>query len=231
MSRPVKTRPYDATRRRAKARENRAAILDAARRLFLAEGYARTSIAAVAEEAGVSPDLIYRRFSNKKGLVVELLNYAVTGELDSPKVLEQKRVRATLAEPDQRRQLAMFAGDIAERVERAQAIDDVIRSAGEVDAEIAEMYTKMHRTRLRNIRGLVEAVAAHGPLRDGLDVDTATTTVWMLVGPASRRQLVDTIGWSQDQYAAWLHDAVENYLLGTPTTSETGTPTHGAPSA
>ena len=38
MPRPVKTRPYDATRRREKARENRAGILDAARRLFLADG-------------------------------------------------------------------------------------------------------------------------------------------------------------------------------------------------
>lgn len=220
MSRPVKTRPYDATRRREKARENRARILDAARRLFLADGYARTSIAAVAEEAGVSTDLIYRHFGNKKGLVVELLNYAVTGELDSPKVLDQERVRTTLDEPDQRRQLAMFADDIADRVRRAQAIDDVIRSAGEVDAEIAEMHTKMHRTRHRNIRALVEAVAAHGPLRDGLDVETATTTVWMLVGPATRRQLVDGIGWSHEQYAAWLHDAVENYLLGAPQTAE-----------
>lgn len=220
MSRPVKTRPYDATRRREKARENRAAILDAARLLFLADGYARTSIAAVAEEAGVSADLIYRRFANKKGLVVELLNYAVTGELDSPRVLDQARVRATLDEPDQRRQLAMFADDIADRVRRAQAIDDVIRSAGEVDAEIAEMHAKMHRTRHRNIRGFVEAVAAHGPLRDGLDVETATATVWMLVGPATRRQLVDGIGWSQEQYAAWLHDAVESYLLGGPEAAE-----------
>jgi AcrR family transcriptional regulator len=216
MSGPVKTRSYDSTRRREKARENRVAILDAARRLFLADGYARTSIAAVAKEARVSPDLIYRHFSNKKGLVVELLNYAVTGEVDAPKVLDQERVRAALAEPDQRRQLAMFAVDIAGRVARAQPIDDVIRSAGEVDAEIAEMHAKMHRTRLRNLRGLVEAVASHGPLRSGLDVETATATVWMLAGPETRRQLVDGVGWSQEQYAAWLHDAVENYLLGAP---------------
>jgi AcrR family transcriptional regulator len=220
MPRPVKTRPYDSTRRREKARENRLAILDAARRLFLANGYARTSIAAVAREARVSPDLIYRHFSNKKGLVVELLNYAVTGEVDAPKVLDQEQVRAALTEPDQRRQLAMFAVDIAGRVARAQPIDDVIRSAGEVDAEIAEMHAKMHRTRLRNLRGLVEAVASHGPLRGGLDVETATATVWMLAGPETRRQLVDGVGWSQEQYADWLHDAVENYLLGTPQTTE-----------
>ena len=217
MPRPVKTRPYDSTRRREKAAGNRVAILEAARRLFLADGYARTSIAAVAHAAGVSPDLVYRHFANKKGLVVELLNYAVTGELDAPEVLDQKRVRATLNEPDQRRQLAMVARDIAERVARAQPIDDVIRSAGEVDPEIAEMHAKMHRTRFRNLRGLVEAVASHGPLRDGLDIETATATVWMLAGPETRRQLVDVVGWSQEQYAAWLHDAVESYLLGRPT--------------
>lgn len=216
MPRPVKTRPYDSTRRREKAAGNRVAILDAAQRLFLADGYARTSIAAVAQEAQVSPDLIYQHFRNKKGLVVELLNYAVTGELDAPKVLDQERVRAVLDEPDQRRQLAMFAVDIAARVARAQPVDDVIRSAGEVDAEIAEMHATMHRTRLRNLRELVEAVASRGPLRDGLDVETATATVWMLASPGTRRQLVDRLGWSQDQYAAWLHDAVENYLLGGP---------------
>lgn len=220
MPRRVKPRAYDSTRRREKARANRVAILDAARRLFIADGYARTSIAAVAKEAGVSPDLIYRLFSNKKGLVVELLNYAVTGELDAPKMLDQERVRDVLTEPDQRRQLALFAVDIAERVARAQPIDDVIRSAGEVDAEIAEMHAKMHRTRIRNLRGLVEALASHGPLRDGLDVETATATVWMLVGPATRRQLVDGVGWSQDRYAAWLHDVLDTYLLDAPRVAE-----------
>ncbi len=216
MPRPVKTRPYDSTRRREKARENRIAILDAARRRFLADGYARTSIAAVAEEAGVSPDLVYRHFGNKKGLVVELLNYAVTGDLDAPKVLDQERVRAVLGEPDQRRQLATFADDIAGRVARAQPIDAVIRSAGEVDAELAEMHAAMRRTRLRNLRRLVETVASHGPLREGLDVETATATVGVLASPETRRQLVDHGGWSQDRYATWLHDAVESYLLGAP---------------
>lgn len=127
----VKTRPYDSSRRRQEARKNRLAILDAAPRLFLVDGYARTSIAAVAKEARVSPDLVYRH-DRTKALVLDLLNCAVTGELDAPKVLEPERFRAVLNEPERRRQLAMFAVDIAGRVESAQPIDHVIRSAGEV---------------------------------------------------------------------------------------------------
>ncbi len=148
--------------------------------------------------------------------MVELLNYAVTGELDSPKVLDQERVRTVLAEPDHRRQVAMFAADVAGRMARAQPIDDVLRSAGEVDAEVAELQARMHRTRLRNLRELVVAVASHGPLRGGVDIETATATVWVLAGPDTRRQLVEGVGWSQEQYAAWLHDAVESSLLGAP---------------
>jgi AcrR family transcriptional regulator len=214
---PVKPRPYDSSRRREKARENRLAILDAARRLFLTEGYARTSIASVAKEAKVSPDLVYRHFTNKKGLVVELLSYAVTGEPDAPEVLTQERVRALLDEPDQRRQLALSAADIAERVARAQPVDDVVRSAGEVDADIAERHAELHRRRLRSLHQLVETVASRGPLRDGLDVETATATVWVLASPATRRQLVENLGWSQERYATWLHEAMENYLLGATT--------------
>jgi hypothetical protein len=49
-----------------------------------------------------------------------------------------------------------------------------------------------------------------------VDIDTATVTVWALAGPDTRRQLVEGAGWSQEQYAAWLHDALESYLLGAP---------------
>ena len=213
MERPVKTRTYDASKRQARAAQNRRAIVEAAHARFLAEGYARTSVAAVAADAGVSEDLVYRHFTTKRGLLVEVLGFAVTGEVDSPKVLDQEGPRATFAETDQRRQLAMFAADIAGRIARARPIDDVIRSAAEVDDELAARRRAMHRTRLRNLTAMVESLASHGPLRDGLDVDTAAATVWALCGPDMHRMLVADLGWSQSRYAAWLHDTLEATLL------------------
>lgn len=213
MERAVKTRTYDASKRQARAAENKRAILEAAHARFLADGYARTSIAAVAQDAGVSEDLVYKHFTNKRGLVVEVLNFAVTGEVDSPKVLQQERPREVLAEPDQRRQLRMFAADIAGRIGRARPVDDVIRSAAEVDPELAKKHRSMHRTRLQNMTAVVESLAAHGPLRDGLDVDSAAATVWLLCGPDTHRKLTEELGWSQERYAAWLHDTLQAELL------------------
>lgn len=209
----VKTRAYDASRRRAQAAENRRGILRAAHELFLQHGYARTSLAAVAATAGVSNDLVYKTFGSKRQLVIEVMNFAATGEADSPKVLDQAGPQAVRAETDQRRQVEMFAADIAGRISRIRPVDDVIRSAGEVDPELAERRGAMQRTRLANLRAFVEWLSANGPLRDGLTVDDATATVWSLAGPDMHRLLVDDLGWDHQHYAAWLHDTLEAALL------------------
>ncbi len=213
MSEPVKTRRYESAVREQRARANREAILQAARDRFLAGGYLRTSVASVAVEAGVSEDLIYLLFKNKRGLLVEVLNFTVTGEVDSPRVLEQQRPLAVRDEQDQRRQIAMFAHDIARRVDRARPIDDVMRSAAEVDEAVAEKHRSMHTTRLANLTQFVHWVTANGPLREGLSVDEAAATVWALASPDMHRMLVDGLGWDIDGYAEWLRRTLEAALL------------------
>jgi len=213
MTEPVKARPYRSPLRAERARANREAILRAAHRMFLADGYARTVVAAIATEAGVSEDLVYKLFGNKRGLVVEVLNFAVTGVDGSPPVLEQDKPRQVRAEKDQRRQLAMFAEDISERTSRARPVDDVIRSAGEVDPTLAAKRAEMHRTRLSNLRAFVGWVSANGPLRPGVDEEQAAATVWTVTGPDVHRLLVDELGWSHEQYHAWVHSTLEAALL------------------
>lgn len=62
-----------------RAAAKRRQIADAARQLFLTEGYARTSMDAVTEAAGVSKQTLYAYFPGKE----ELLREVVTGELQS----------------------------------------------------------------------------------------------------------------------------------------------------
>ena len=207
------TRRYHSPLRQERARANREAILRAAHERFLAEGYPRTTIAAVARDAGVSPDLVYRLFESKRRLLVEVLNFAVTGDADSPAVLDQPGPQAVRAETDQRRQVALFAEDIAMRTARARPVDDVFLSAGAVDPEIAAKHTAMHRTRLRNLAAFTEWLAGNGPLRPGLDVEEAAATAWVLTGPVVHRLLGDELGWDQERYAAWVRRTVAAALL------------------
>jgi AcrR family transcriptional regulator len=213
MDEPVKTRAYHSPLREERARANREAVLRAAHDLFLAHGYARTSVNAIAQAAGVSEDLVYKLFVNKRGLVVEVLNFAVTGVDQSPRVLDQEGPRRVREEPDQRRQLAMFAEDISGRTSRGRPVDDVIRSAGEVDPVLAAKRSEMHRERLANLRVFVGWLGANGPLRDGLDPDEAAATVWTVTGPDVHRLLVDELGWDHGHYRAWVHRTLEAALL------------------
>ncbi|WP_326701490.1 TetR/AcrR family transcriptional regulator [Streptomyces sp. NBC_01754] len=58
---------------RADAARNRLRILDAARRLLAADGFADLSLDTVAKEAGVGVGTVYRRFRNRAGLVYALI--------------------------------------------------------------------------------------------------------------------------------------------------------------
>jgi AcrR family transcriptional regulator len=214
MSDPVKSRrPYHSPVREERARANREAILRAARERFVADGYPRTSVASIAADAGVSEDLVYVLFTTKRHLLVEVLNFTVTGELDSPLVLEQHGPRAGREEKDQSRQIAMFASDISRRTNSARPIDDVMRSAALVDESVAEKHREMHATRLANLTQFVTWVAANGPLREGVSVEEAAATVWTLTGPDVHRLLVDDLGWDLERYTTWVQRTLEDTLL------------------
>src|SRR5712671_4820961 len=84
MSSVNSKRRYDSSRRAAQARQTRAAVVEAARQLFLHDGYAGTTIAAVAAEADVSVETIYKAFGGKPGLVRAICAAALAGEGSVP---------------------------------------------------------------------------------------------------------------------------------------------------
>ncbi|MFE9577035.1 TetR/AcrR family transcriptional regulator [Nocardia sp. NPDC006044] len=67
------------TRAESQAR-TRADLVEAAERLFLAQGYHATSIAAIAAEAGRTIGAVYSNFENKESLCYEVIRQRVTTE-------------------------------------------------------------------------------------------------------------------------------------------------------
>ncbi|MEO7663675.1 MAG: helix-turn-helix domain-containing protein, partial [Candidatus Limnocylindrales bacterium] len=72
-------RRYDSSRRRAQAARTQQDVIEAARRLFLADGYGQTTVSAIAEAAGVSTETIYKAFGGKPGLVRALVSKSLEG--------------------------------------------------------------------------------------------------------------------------------------------------------
>lgn len=213
MAKVKSERRYDSARRKEQARQTRAAILEAAQRLFAERGYASSTIEAIAAEAGVAVDTVYASFGSKRGVLSKLMDVRVGGDDQPVGVLDRPGPQAVRREPDQRRQVATFAADITSIIERARPVDDIIRSAAAVDGEVATMRSRLHETRFQNMRQFVAWLAANGPLREGLSEDDAAAIVWSLTSPEMHRLLRVDRGWSPERYTEWLAETVTRTLL------------------
>src|ERR687888_850381 len=144
MSEPVKsTRRYDSPRRREQAAATRREILGAAQRLLEEHGYAATTMAAIAAEAGVALKTLYVAFETKAGILRALWHLLLRGDEDDVPIPERAWYRAVVAEPDPERKLRLGAHNARLVKERAAALMGVIRNAAATDADAAELWRRI----------------------------------------------------------------------------------------
>lgn len=206
-------RPYDATRRRAHAAARQERVLDAARRLFAERGYAETTLEEIAGEAGVAVPTLYAAFQSKRGVLSRLLDRLVSGEPSAPPVLETEGARGVLAEPDRRRALARFAAHMSAIQARVGPTFEVMKSAARTEPDVAELLARAQRNRFANLERLAARLASLGPLREGLTVEDAGRTIWVMASTEVCQLLRAHAGWTDERYAAWLGDTLAAALL------------------
>jgi AcrR family transcriptional regulator len=212
MTQGVK-RSYDSTRRREQAAETQRQILRAAQRLFERDGYATTTVAAIASEAGVATKTVYLAFESKSGILRALWHLLLRGDPADVPVGEGEWYRETLAEPDPETRIVRVAVRSREVKERAADLMEVIRTAAPADPDIATLWDRIQTNFRDLLRPIVESLRSDGVLRPGLDVDEATDVLWALVHPDIWQLLVKQRGWSVDRYEQWCLDAVRTQLL------------------
>src|SRR5262249_22571437 len=118
MSSDSSRRSYDASHRQAGARANRAAMVAAGRERFLAQGYAATTIANVAGDAGVSVQTVYKVLGNKAGLLKAVFDVAVAGDDEPIPIPERDFIQAIIREPDAAAKIAKYLDHVAETMPR-----------------------------------------------------------------------------------------------------------------
>jgi AcrR family transcriptional regulator len=188
-------------------------ILDAAEKLFAERGYATSTIEAIAAEAEVAVDTVYASFGSKRSVLKSLLGVRVGGDEARVELLDRPGPQAVRRETDQRRQLAAFARDLTQIIERAGPVDGIVRGAAAVDADIAEFRVKAQEGRYRNMQRLVSWLAANGPLKAGLKEDDAAAIAWAMASPEVHHMLRVVRGWTPQRYTAWLGDSLTRILL------------------
>lgn len=210
---PTQKRTYNSIRRRQQANQTRMAILEAARKLFTERGYASATIEAIAEEAGVAADTIYAVFGNKPSILRSLVQVTLVGDDRPVPLLERPYVQENIQAVDQRNMIRGFARDMYQIMGRMSPMFHLLRSAASADTDIAEMLNKLLAERLRNMSFLLDHLRRLGPLREMPIKNQANVTVWSLSSGEMYDLLIHDLGWDEEQYVAWLCDALERLLL------------------
>jgi AcrR family transcriptional regulator len=206
-------RRYDSTRRQAQAEETRREIVDAARGLFMERGYAGTTMAAIASEAGVAAETVYAAFGNKRAILARVVGVLVVGDHERVPLGDRPGVLAIIQEHDQRKQIRMFARQMREIHERVGPIWRIMRAAEQEDPDIATLVQEGLKGRLGGMSQFVVGLHSNGPLREGVTMSGAGETVWAIGSPEVHRLLTVDRGWSAEKYEAWLADALVRLLL------------------
>ena len=214
MAEPVKPRRrYDSPRRREQAAATRREILSAAQRLFEQQGYAATTMAAIAAEAGVALKTVYVAFETKSGVLRALWHLLLRGDEADVPMGERQWYRDVLAEPDPRRQVRLVAQNSRAVKTRAAALMKVIRDAAPTEPDIEALWSRIQSDFHEIQRPIVAALDERDALRPGLDVVRATDLLWTLNHPDLWHLLVGERGWSAEEYEQWFADAVCLQLL------------------
>src|SRR5215203_5427948 len=183
MAERVKTRSYNSSRRREQAAATRRDILGAAQRLFERQGYAATTMAAIAAEAGVALKTVYLAFETKSGVLRALWNQLLRGDEGEAPVAERSWYREAVEEPDPERQLRLNARNSRAAKTRIAVLLDVIRTAATADPDIEKLWACIQTEFHANQRVIVESLDDKKALKPGLDVDRATDILWTLNHP------------------------------------------------
>ncbi|MFK4088450.1 TetR/AcrR family transcriptional regulator [Kribbella sp. NPDC020789] len=196
-------RRYESLRRTTQAQETRAEIARAARELFVARGWAATTVRDVAREAGVSVPTVYATYRNKTGLALALAD-AADLSADLPRLVSE----LTSAEP--RGQLAAMAAYDRRLYERAGDVLQLVRDAGRTEPDLATTYADGRRRADETRREIFTSWPA-GTLRvevaQALDVYAALCTIDAYTTLTVER------GWSPDQVQDWWAETLPQLLL------------------
>ena len=194
-------RPYNSPKRTAAALKTRHAIRDAAESLFLRDGYARTSMNAIAKQAGVSEPTIYLTYTTKANLLREVIQVAVRGD-EAPQTLsERPEWRAVMTGPIDD-VFARFATLNAALMARTAQIIALAESAAAVDPELAEHRARARATARADLHALAVELKRRSALAAGVSEQDAADTMYAIANDVSvYLRLTSECGWDETRYA------------------------------
>src|SRR3954447_18064085 len=166
------------TRRRQQALLTRQRVRDVARELFLARGYAATTVTEIARAAAVAPQTVYYIYGSKAAVLSAIIDAEIVGDLKPVPLLERPAFQrlATVAEAAGRLRRAVAL--LCEVTERVAPVYEIARG-GSMDPDVRSLLDKHEEQRRETHRALVGLLTED--LQTGINADEAADRLYALV--------------------------------------------------
>jgi AcrR family transcriptional regulator len=213
MSDSVSTRPYDTSRRAERTQASKRAVVEAAHELFLARGFADTTVDAISGASRVPIATVYRLFKTKTAILKQVIDTAVVGD-DAPVPLgDRSVVKDAQAADDPKAMTAAWAHVARQVFDNTAALRLVLRVAAALDTEAAALQDSIEEQRRVGQARVARALADKGFLAPGLKEAEARDIVYALMSIDTYRILRLEQRWSGARYERWLANALYRLLV------------------
>lgn len=199
--------------RRRQPVETRRRILDAAHRLFLQHGYAATTMAGIANAAGVAIQTVYFTFHTKGELLMHLVLATGADDPDAPPHRDRGWIRELMSSSNPHRQLALLSEHGTDIFVRIAPLMGLVQAALAVDPNLGFAWRQKTRDRQDGMREQMQVVARSGAIRPDVGVDGAADIVFLLQRPETLQVLMVECGWSLERYKVWLYRTLCEQIL------------------
>jgi AcrR family transcriptional regulator len=212
MADGVKTsrRAYRSPVRTDQAQQTRRRILESARRLFIEHGFAGTTVAAIADDAGVTPQTIYLSVGGKRALLEEVME--ITGPHET--IDDDATWWHTVGDlPTASERLDRMVEYSCRIMARTRPIHAIIRGAADNEAFAAALSKRLLEERLTNQTERIRRYLADA-LTPGLSIAEAGQRYCALASPDLYHVLTVSLGWTPEHHQDWLRQLLHTDLLG-----------------
>jgi AcrR family transcriptional regulator len=209
-------RGYDSPARQEQARATRRAVLAAATGLFLERGYAATTMADIAEAAGVVVQTVYSSVGGKAEVLKQCLDVAIVGDDEPVPMVDRPEIRAVQAETDGRRKLELFAAHLTRVLERTARLGRVLAVAADADPAVDALRRTALAGRRFGMGEFAGNLKEQRLLRRGVTVDKAADVLAEHMDAAHYLTFTEEFGWTPREYQRWYVTVTAAMLLPPP---------------
>jgi AcrR family transcriptional regulator len=201
------SRAYNSARRELASIQTRDAILSAAAELFGAGGYAKTTIAEIARQAGVATNTVYTSVGGKADLVTALIERATGAE-----VIDRTLDKIDLSTSGQDA-IRLLAHGHRMSLDSDSVISGVMQDAARHDQVVADAVAGVRTLYRRRLDRVAAHLRAIGAVRGSLGDSEVSDVLWFYFGLSAWQELQE-MGWQPDRIESWLAERAGEAILG-----------------